>query len=214
MAVRVHIEKRVLKFQECSSWASKFYLTPADRHSFPRLLLPGPASCGLSPAHALLFSTQIGAGECSGFSEARVAHLRRPFSMAKFSHVKFPPLMLERALKYYARIAKALVDGDTERNGKISRKQFAKIFATFSVEIDDAFVRVMDAFDCEGEIDHKQFIQAVSERLFPPRPPEGMSLAIPPTKFFEEKGRGRCACIPLMSTRQKTEGQRPKETPN
>ena len=118
--------------------------------------------------------------------------------MAQYSQVKFPPLMMERALKYYTKIVKACRDGDSQDTGRIGRKAFAKIFASFSIQIDDAFVRMMDAFDGEGGIDHAAFIAAMTERLFPPRPAEALSLIIPPSKFVEEKGRGRAKDFPML----------------
>jgi len=121
--------------------------------------------------------------------------------------VRFPPLMLERMLKYYTRVANALMNADVivdgKRTGKVSRQQFAQIFKQFTVDIDGAFVKVMDAFDDgaeNGGIDHKKFLQAASDRLFPPRPANAMSLIIPPSKFFEEKGRGRAKDFPLLKT--------------
>jgi len=87
-----------------------------------------------------------------------------------YAHVRFPALMLERILIYYAKVVRALMDADTERSGKVPRKKFASIFRLFSVDIDDKFLRVMDAFDKGDGIEHKPFLQAVSERLFPPRP--------------------------------------------
>ena len=121
--------------------------------------------------------------------------------------VRFPPLMLERMLKYYTRVADALMNADIvvdgQRTGKVSRQQFTKIFKQFSVDVDEAFVQVMDAFDDRtenGGVDHKRFLQAASERLFPPRPANAMSLIIPPSKFFEEKGRGRAKDFPLLKT--------------
>ncbi len=115
--------------------------------------------------------------------------------------VRFPPLMLERMLIYYTRVIRAILDADKDRTGRVGRQQFTQIFKTFSVDIDEGFVQVMDAFDVDGRgVNHKQFLEAVSERLFPPKPKESMSLIIPPFKFHEEKGRGRAKDFPTLQT--------------
>ena len=121
--------------------------------------------------------------------------------MVSTAGVKFPPLMLERMLLNYAKVVRALGDADRESTGRVGRHEFAKIFRQFAVDVDEGFVRVMDAFDRDGAgIDQKAFLEAASARLFPPRPAESMTLIIPPSKFFEEKGRGRGKDFPTLKT--------------
>jgi hypothetical protein len=122
--------------------------------------------------------------------------------MVSAAGVKFPPLMLERILLKYAKVVKSLMEADRDHTGLVGRQEFAKIFRQYAVDIDEGFIKVMDAFDRDGAgIDHKAFLEAASARLFPPRPADALTLVIPPSKFFEEKGHGRSKNFPdLKST--------------
>jgi len=121
--------------------------------------------------------------------------------MVSAAGVKFPPLMLERMLLKYAKVVRSLMEADCDRTGLVGRQDFAKIFRQYAVDIDEGFINVMDAFDRDGAgIDHKAFLDSANSLLFPPRPANAMTLVIPPSKFFEEKGHGRSKNFPDLKT--------------